>query len=201
MAYNTFTDFLALLRQTASGVETARTPGLDYLIAALARAGLFSLSIGQTPPTANQPSTVWLVPANPSWTAEGKVFLWNAATQSYQLATPALWEVLLVAPTTTTVFQSAAASANVVNVNTTLLAIQRNAPVATALTLPSVASRAGKALQIVDWSAAVVAHQITVSGPEVIMKGASLNLFSTTDQLAGVTLYPSIDLNGWVIAP
>lgn len=200
MAYNPITDFLTLLRQTASGVEIAREPGLDYLVAALARAGLFSLSVGQAPPVANQPTTVWLVPANPSWTAEGKVFLWNAQTQSYQLATPALWEALLVAPSAS-VFQLATASANVVAANTTLLAVERNAPIATALTLPSVALRSGKALQIVDWSTSVVAHDIAITGPEVIMRQATWNLFSSPDQLAGVTLYPSVDLNGWVIAP
>ena len=64
MSYNPATDFIALLRLTAGGVRSEQMPGLDYVVAALARIGLFSLSVGQTAPTVNQATTVWLQPRN-----------------------------------------------------------------------------------------------------------------------------------------
>lgn len=201
MSYNPLTDFLGLLRQASGAATLERMPGMDYVLAAMARAGMITLSVGQTAPTANQATTVWLQPALPSWTAEGIVFLWNPATAAYELATPALWDIILTG--SPYVFQSAAVASNVVNNTTSLLAIQRAAPVATALILPTIASRLGKALQIVDWSSAVAGHAVTLtpSGGATIMRLTSWNLFSTADQLAGITLYPSADLNGWVIAP
>lgn len=98
MSYNPITDFIALLRQTAGGVRSERMPGLDYVVAALARAGLISISVGQTAPVVNQATTVWFQPAVPSWTGEGVVFLWNAAVPGYQIATPALWSALIAGP-------------------------------------------------------------------------------------------------------
>jgi hypothetical protein len=78
-------------------MRVAQMPGVDFTLAALARAGLFLLSVGQTAPTTNQNTTVWLKPALQSWTAEGTVFLWNAVTAIYEPATPALWAALLTA--------------------------------------------------------------------------------------------------------
>lgn len=202
MSYNPLTDFLGLLRQTALGpVELERMPGMDYVLAAMARAGIITLSIGQTAPVVNQATTVWLQPALPSWTAEGDVFIWNPATATYELATPALWDLLLTG--SPYAFQSAPVASNVVGDTTSLLAIQRAAPAVTTLILPTIASRASKPLQIVDWSTAVTNHAITLTpaGGASIMRLASWNLLSTADQLAGITLYPSADLNGWVIAP
>lgn len=97
MSYNPVTDFLGLLRSTTSGVEQVRAPTLDIVIAALARAGLFTLYVGQTAPTSNQAVTAWLQPAQPSWTAEGTLWLWNAGTAAYVPATPALFFALLQA--------------------------------------------------------------------------------------------------------
>lgn len=176
-------------------------PGLDYVVAAMARAGLFKLYAGQTAPTANQSTTVWLMPALPSWTAEGIVFLWNSATAEYELATPSLWNQLL--SPSQYVFQSAVGASNVVNANTSLLAIQRAAPVSTALILPGLATRSTKPLQIVDWSTGVALHSIalTTADGATIMKQAAWNLQSTPDQLSGITLRPSAELNGWVITP
>lgn len=91
MGYNPITDFLALVRRTSNGARVAGIPGLDFTLAALARAGMFLLSVGQTAPTSNQAATVWLQPALQSWTAEGAVFLWNASTLAYEPATPDLW--------------------------------------------------------------------------------------------------------------
>lgn len=203
MSYAPTTDFLALLRLASDGVHTERMPGLDYVVAAMARAGLFTLSVGQTAPTVNQPMTVWLQPALPSWTAEGTVFLWNAATGAYALATAGLWAALL-APNGYA-FQSAAIANNIVNVGTTILAVQRAAPAATSLLLPNLAAQfaTGRPLKIVDWSTGVANHTITITTPDgsTIMKLASLQLLSTAAQLAGIMLHASPDLNGWIIAP
>lgn len=70
-------------------------PGLDYLVAAMSRMGLFSLWVGQTPPVVNQATTVWLRPAQPSWSAEGVVLIWNAVSLQYEVATPDLWRTVL----------------------------------------------------------------------------------------------------------
>lgn len=205
MSYSPTTDFLSLLRQTSGGVRTERTPGLDYVVAALSRAGLFALSVGQTAPTTNQPTTAWLRPSVPSWVAEGSVFLWNPVTLEYEAATPSLWDALLLSTASSIgySFQSAAAGSNIVMAGTSLLAVQRAAPAATALTLPAVIAQAGKPLQIVDWSTGVTGHTITLNpiGGSTIMQQSSFELLSTAVQLSGVTLYPSPDLNGWVIAP
>lgn len=202
MAYSPTTDFLGLLRQVASGVELERMPGLDYVLAALARAGLFQLSVGQTAPTANQTTTVWLRPSVPSWVAEGVVFLWSAAIGAYAPATPALWMQLLTVPAAD-VFQSVGTSTATVNNSTTLLAVQRVNPAATALLLPPLVGRGVQSLRVVDWSQAVVVHAITFTTPDgaTIMRAASWSAYSTPDQLAGLTLRPSINLNGWIIAP
>lgn len=96
MSYTPSTDFLALARQSANSVALARMPGLDFAVSALSRAGLFYVYEGQTAPTANQVTTVWFQPAQPSWTAEGKTWLWNVDTDTYELATPALWSALLL---------------------------------------------------------------------------------------------------------
>lgn len=202
MVYNPLTDFLGLIRNTGGQAALAEMPGLDYVVAALARAGFISLSVGQNPPLANQPTTVWLKPSLPSWVAEGIVYLWDTASGTYLPATPALWIALLVTPSFGTVFQSVAGATGLVASATTLLAIQRAAPAATTITLPAVATRS-RPLQLVDWSSGVVNHSIILlpAGAETIMRLGSFQLLSTVDQLAGVTLYPSTDLSGWVIAP
>lgn len=203
MSYTPTTDFLALLRGTSGGERVASVPGLDYVVAALARAGLFALFVSQTAPSANQATTVWFKPATPSWTAEGIVFLWNSFTGHYEVATAALWSALFTSAVSGYNFQSVPGAAAAVASLTSLVAIQRAVPGATTLNLPAVGSQLGKALQIADWSTGVVAHTITLtpSGAEKIMQLASWQLLSTANQLAGITLYPSTDLSGWVIAP
>ena len=208
MSYNPVTDFLALLRQTSGGVRVAEIPGLDFVVAALARAGMITLSVGQTAPTTNQPTTVWFKPSLPSWVAEGTVFLWNSATDEYEPATPALWDAVLAPPQYVSGynFQGAGGATNIILPDTSLLAVERAGPAATALTLPSLASRnlaGNKPLQIADWSTGVANHAITIGTPDgaTIMQKATWQLLSTVDQLAGITLYPSTDLNGWTIAP
>lgn len=203
MSYNPIADFIGLLRTTSGGVRSVRMPGLDYIVAALARMGLFTLSVGTTAPITNQATTVWFQPALQPWAAEGVVFLWNIGTLQYEPATPALWDVLFSVGGGA-VFQSVTGANATINAATTLLAIQRAAPANTALALPAVASRAQRVLRIVDWSTGVAAHTITITpdgASETIMRLPGFSLVSTPDQLAGVALYPSTDLNGWVIAP
>lgn len=205
MSYTPTTDFLALLRLASGGVRTERMPGLDYVVSALARAGLITLSVGQTAPIVNQATTAWFKPALPSWTAEGVLYLYNGVTLAYEIATPALWRIFISPILSNYSFQSAPAPANVILTATSLLAVQRAAPTATSLVLPGLAAKwlAGGRLQIVDFSTAVAAHTVTLTTPDgaTIMQKASWQLFSSADQLSGVTLQPSPDLNSWIIAP
>lgn len=204
MSYSPTIDFLGLLRQTSGGIELSRMPGLDYVVAALARANLFNLFVGQTAPIVNQATTVWLKPALPSWTAEGVVYIWNPATQQYETATATLWSILFAQPNTYA-FASVGAASGVIPAGTSLIAVQRTAPVTTALLLPNLAAQfaSGRKLQIIDFSTSVVGHTITLSTPDgsTIMKASSWRLLSTADQFAGVSLQPSPDLNAWIIAP
>lgn len=205
MAYNPVTDFLALLRQTSSGVKFERTPGLDFTVAALARAGLINLYVGQTAPGVSQTTTAWFKPASPSWTAEGNLYLWNVITTEYELATPALWAALLAPIISRYSFQSAPSPSNIIVAGTSLLAVQRAGPTATSLVLPNLAQQwtSANKLQIVDFSTGVTDHTITLTTPDgaTIMQKTSWQLHSVTDQLSGVMLQPSPDLNSWVIAP
>lgn len=83
------------------------------------------------------------------------------------------------------------------------IAVQRAAPVLTLGTLPAVATRLGKPVAIVDWSSAIVGHEIrlTPNGAETIMQQATWSLWSNPGNLAGVTLWPSTTLGGWYIKP
>jgi hypothetical protein len=206
MSYNPTTDFLALLRSTTGGVRTEQMPGLDFVVAALQRVGfLNNLVIGQTAPVVNQAATPWFQPAVPSWTGEGVLFLWNVATATYQPATSALWAQFLFPAVSGYAFQETNLGAATIAPGTSLFAIARAAPAATAIQLPVLAAQfaTGKKLQIVDFSTAIVNHDITLSVPDTatIMQQATWQLLSTADQLAGVMLTPSPDLNSWVITP
>lgn len=204
MSYVTSTDFLALLRQTPNGVRAMQMPGLDYVITALSRAGLFRLWVSQTAPISNQTTTLWLRPALPSWSAEGTVLLWNGLTSRFEQATPELWFNLFSQGAAQYVFQGITAASGEINSDTTLLAVQRVAPAATVLTLPPLGLRNNVPLRIVDFSSSVTNHLITLNPFEIgvtIMRRTSWGLYSTEEQLAGITLHPSTDLNAWVITP
>lgn len=86
---------------------------------------------------------------------------------------------------------------------TAAVALNEVSPTTTALTLPPVASQDGLPLSIVDWSNPVTNHAITITpnGTETIMRLTTWTIYSTADQLASITLYPSTTLNGWYIAP
>lgn len=91
------TDFVALLRTTNNGVRTERMPGLDFVIAAMARAGMFMTWVSSSPPQVNFATTAWVKPApGGSATGEASVYLYNTATAQYEIATPALWTALLL---------------------------------------------------------------------------------------------------------
>lgn len=209
MSYNPTTDFLALLRNTGGGVRTEQMPGLDFVVAAMARMGFINLSVSPTAPTVNQATTVWFQPASPSWSAEGILYLWNAALAVYQPATPALWQAYFLPLTSGYTFQSLNNTGLAITAGVTLAAVQRAAPAATTIILPNLAAQftAARRLQIVDFSTGVTAHAITLTTPDgaTIMgvNGAApgWQLLSTAAQLAGVMLQPSPELNSWVIAP
>lgn len=206
MSYDPTTDFLGLLRLTSgTAVRSERMPGLDWVVAALNRMGLFALSVGQSAPTANKPTTVWLKPYIPSWTAEGTVYLWDAVSAAYAVATPALWTTFLAAIVNGYSFQSVTGAADSILAGTTLLAVQRDNPVTTSLILPGLGAQwaTGKPVQIVDFSTNVVNHTIQITTPDgaTIMQLAQWSLLSTAVQLSGIMLTPSPDLNSWVIAP
>lgn len=205
MAYNPATDFLALLRLTAGGVRSERMPGLDWFVSALQRIGFISLSVAQSAPTVNQASTVWLQPALPDWNAEGVVWLWNASlpVPAYQAATPALWVAFLSGIQSGYSFQSVAVANASILPGTTLCAVQRIAPVTTALVLPVLGAQwaRGVPLRIADFSTALVAHTIALTTPDgaTIMGAANWALLSTADSRASAELYASPDLNAWVL--
>jgi hypothetical protein len=89
VSYTPSTDFLALLRQTPAGARLAQVPGLDFVVSALARAGLINLWINPTAgPTSGQQTTAWLKVSSSSWATEGTLFLWDRQTEQYQPANP-----------------------------------------------------------------------------------------------------------------
>jgi hypothetical protein len=172
VSYNPATDFLALQRQTGNGMRTARMPGLDYVIAALARAGQFTLHVGQTEPTTDQEATVWLRPASQSWLAEGTVFLWNLSTAAYELATPELWHELihsLVGHTqdVTTAADNILFDASVVRV--------MNVGAEVDLVLPEAVTKVGDVL-VSDWAnlAGTFNIRIHCSGADTFPNGATI---------------------------
>lgn len=91
MVYNPATDFLGLWRNNGADVSKLEMPGLDFVIAALGRAGIITVTASATPPGANQSTTAWLQTAVPSWNAEGVFYLWDRDTSAYAPATPALF--------------------------------------------------------------------------------------------------------------
>lgn len=95
MVYNPVTDFLGLWRNIAGQVSKEEMPGLDYVVAALARAGVIALSVSATAPVVAQSTTAWLKTAVPSYSAEGALFLWDPIAAAYVAATPALFFVML----------------------------------------------------------------------------------------------------------
>lgn len=90
MSFNPATDYLGLWRNIAGTISKVEMPGLDYVVAAMARAGLITLSVSATAPVVNQSTTAWLQAAVPSYSAEGALSLWDPTTGTYAPATAAL---------------------------------------------------------------------------------------------------------------
>jgi len=97
MVFNPATDFLALWRNVAGTVSKVEMPGLDYVVAALARAGIITLSVSATAPVVSQSTTAWLQAAVPSSSAEGALYLWDPIATAYAPASAALFLDMLEA--------------------------------------------------------------------------------------------------------
>lgn len=98
MAYNPVSDFVGLWRNNGLSYSKLDVPGLDFVVAALGRSGLITVTVSASAPLANQDITAWYQPATPSYSAEGTMHLWNASTGAYAPATMALlWDMLQVA--------------------------------------------------------------------------------------------------------
>lgn len=90
MVYNPATDFLALWRNSGGQASKVEMPGLDYVVAAMSRAGLITLAVSAIAPVVSQSTTAWLQAATPSNSAEGVMRLWDSVAATYVAATPAL---------------------------------------------------------------------------------------------------------------
>lgn len=172
MSYAPTTDFLSLLRQVGAGVRAERMPGLDWVVVALARAGLFQLAVSQVAPTVNQPATAWFKPAVPSSFAEGILFLWNSVTLQYEVATPALWSLLFAATPAPTVVQDVAVAGPVnVLANAAIVRVLNvGAPVT--LIMPLSANKIGSVL-VSDWANLAGTNNIAIqrTGGDVFPNG------------------------------
>lgn len=174
MAYTPTTDFLVLLRQTPNGMRLAEVPGLDYLVAALARAGMFSLSVGQLAPTTNQATTAWFQPAVPSWNREGVLFLWNAVTVEYEPATPVLWAALFLAQPILTGVQDVTTVGPVAILPSATTVRVQNVGAPVTLTM-GLAANAQRNVLITDWANHAGTNPITVtlSGGDIFPGGGN----------------------------
>lgn len=161
MAYNPVTDFLALLRQTSNGSRVARVPGLDYVLAAMARAGMFFLATGTVEPTTNQPATVWLKPfPQGSYLAESTVFLWNAIEAAFEPATPQLWAALLAQQIVQEITATGSPVAILENAGVVKVNQVVSAPIT--LTLPESTVKVGSVL-VSDYKGVSGANMITIN--------------------------------------
>lgn len=96
--YNPLTDFIGLWRNSGGAtVSKLEMPGLDFVVAALARAGIVNVAMSATAPVVNQSTTAWLQTAVPDWNAEGVFYLWDAGSTAYAAATPELFFAFLEA--------------------------------------------------------------------------------------------------------
>lgn len=91
MPYNPSSDLVGLWRAISGGVEKGEMPGLDFVVAAMSRAGLMRTVTSQTAPTVNQSTTAWFKPAAQSFASEGTLFLWDPSLNMYVPATPELF--------------------------------------------------------------------------------------------------------------
>jgi hypothetical protein len=97
MSYTPGTDFVALWRNQTGGACKAEMPTLDFLVSALDRAGLINVVFSDTQPTSSQATTMWFRPAIPTYAGEGVLYLWDATTAAYLIATPTLFAKYIAA--------------------------------------------------------------------------------------------------------
>lgn len=90
MAYNPATDGVGLWRNNGASYLKETMPGIDFVVAALGRAGLITVTVAATQPLVNQNVTAWFQPAAPSYSGEGALYLWDPDTTAYAPATMAL---------------------------------------------------------------------------------------------------------------
>ena len=169
MSYDPLTDFMGLVRRTSGGARVAQIPGLDYIIAAMARMAQFKLAVQQTAPITDQAETVWLRSATQSWTAEGTVFLWNKNTMEYEPATPELWHSLIHSAVDHTQDVSAV-TADILFDSSVVRVL--NVGAAVDLTLPEAITKEGDVL-VVDWANLAGTNNIRVhvSGADTFQNG------------------------------
>lgn len=173
MSYTPTTDFLALLRLTSGGVRTERMSGLDWLVSAMARAGLFLISVSDTAPLSNQTTTAWFRPASPSWALEGALFLWNATTIQYEPATPTLFAALLTAVSPKVIQDVAVAGPTNVQTNASILRVMNvGAPVT--LVMPLASLKTADCL-LTDWANHAGTNPITINltAPDTFPNGVT----------------------------
>lgn len=175
MSYTPSTDFLSLFRRTSGGVRSLSVPGLDWLVSAFARAGLFQLAVSDTPPTSDQSTTAWFRTASSSWASEGALFLWDADIGDYAPATTMLWAELLSATNTATNIQIIT-TAGPIDINRTADIVLVNQTIGAPITLvmPLASTKVGGVL-ISDWKgdASLNAISIVRSGADVFPGGAT----------------------------
>lgn len=99
MPYEPSTDFVGLWRAVLGGVEKSELPGLDFVVAALGRAGIIRVVFSEVAPTVNQSTTAWFRTAHPSYAAEGALYLWDQRLGTYVPATPELFLIYIMAAT------------------------------------------------------------------------------------------------------
>lgn len=103
-------------------------------------------------------------------------------------------------PTTATLIVTAAGAVSV-PATIAIVALNKASPSATSLLLPSVASRAGLSLTVVDFAGNGGDVTLTAAAGETIMGQASTTLISNGQGMgmaASVTLFPSTGLAGWL---
>jgi hypothetical protein len=162
MAYTPSTDFLALLRRTSGGVRSALVPGMDYVVAALARASMFAVSVSQTEPTTDQATTIWVRPALPnSWAAEAAIFIYNTVTSEYEPATPALWASVLSGSGSQIVQEITVAGPVNIAFNASVVKVNQAVSAPITLVMPLALVKSGGVL-VSDWKGDSGANPITV---------------------------------------
>jgi len=89
-------DFILTIRRSLTNPTLGSAPFVDSILDTLLTAGILNVSISETAPTSNQANTIWLQPLASSWTGNGMVYMWNAASSAYVVATPALFAAYVV---------------------------------------------------------------------------------------------------------